>query len=150
MNPYRRFMFSCQIEGSWYFLEDWMMFHFQQRRSKSQGGKEKSSLMGQLFAAPEVQEFVSHLCSYKNTFLEQRAAKRGFPKGVTHTVCSTNSLSWEKITQRSTDSHLHYQIMKKRLGRFGRVRYKGNQEFLKQHPHDARGGCRLMQHQRQG
>lgn len=65
-------------------------------------GEKKSNLSWiSCLPAPEVQEYVSHLCSYKNTFLEQCAAKRGFAEGVTHTVCSTNRLSWEKITQRS-------------------------------------------------
>lgn len=94
----------------------------------TRGGKKKSHLSWiSCLPAPEVQEFVSHLCSYKNIFLEQCTAKRGFPEGDTHTVCSTNRLSWQKITQRSTGftptlpDYKNETKRKKALGRFGRA-----------------------------
>lgn len=44
-------MFSCQIEDSWHFLEGYMMFHFQQIRSKAQrNNKKKAISLDQLFA----------------------------------------------------------------------------------------------------
>lgn len=157
---YRRFMFSCQIEDLWYFLEGWVMFHFQQIRSKSQGEKKVIS-HGSALCQPQRCKSLSHISVHiKSTFLEQHAAKRGFPEGVTHTVCSTNRLSWEKITQRSTgftptlSDYKNETKRKKVLGRFGRagigqVKRKSAGGSSSSIPTMPEGAAGWIQHQRQ-